>query len=138
MNDFVKMFEDMVAQSQKMAQQFAPSAEMFDPANLDKLMPGMSKQFLDSMFGDAINKGGLDAKTRFLVVIGALTAQGGLQESQIKLAVRSAQAAGATQREVLEVIFQMAMIGGLPATTAAMTAAQDVFASDDTDGESEA
>ena len=128
MTDFTKMFEDMMQQGQEMAQKFAPDSEMFDPANLDKIMPGMSKTFLDAMFGNALNKEGLDARTRFLVIIAALTAQGATQSAQIKLAIQSALAAEATQRDIIEVILQMGMYGGAPASTAAMTIAQDVFA----------
>ncbi len=127
MSDFDKLFEDMMKQGQEMAQTFAPNSDMFDPANLDKFMPGMSKTFLDAMFGNSVNKEGLDARTRFLVVIAALTAQGATQTAQLKLAIQSALVAEATQRDIIEVILQMGMYGGAPASTAAMTVAQDVF-----------
>ncbi len=130
MTDFTKLFEDMMKQGQDMAQKFSPgsTADMFDPANLDKIMPGMSKTFLDAMFGNSVNKEGLDARTRFLVVIAALTAQGATQVAQIKVAVQSALAAGATQQDIIETIMTTGMYGGVPASTAAVQAAQEVFA----------
>jgi 4-carboxymuconolactone decarboxylase len=41
--------------------------------------------------------------------------------------VRNALAAGATAREIAEVIWQMSMFGGLPATQKALEIAQAVF-----------
>ena len=73
-------------------------------------------------------KEGLDAKTRLLVTLAALTVLGAQAEPQIKLTIRHAVQAGATPREVAEVIAQMGMFGGLPAMQKALGIAQDVFA----------
>ena len=74
---------------------------------------------------------GLDAKTRLLLTIGALTVQGAVAEPQLRLAVRHALKAGATQREIAETIWQMSMFGGLPAMQKALELAQSVFAQED-------
>jgi 4-carboxymuconolactone decarboxylase len=57
-----------------------------------------------------------------------MTVQGALSEPQLKLTIRQAQAAGATQREIAEVIWQMSMFGGLPAVQKTLEIAQAVFA----------
>ena len=67
-------------------------------------------------------------KPRLLVTIAALTVLGGQAEPQLKLAVRHALEAGATQREIAEVIWQMTMFGGVPAMQKALETAQAVFA----------
>ena len=70
---------------------------------------------------------GLDAKTRMLVTIAAMTVQGALAEPQLRLTIRHAIEAGATPREIAEVIYQMGMFGGLPAMQKALEIAQGVF-----------
>ena len=67
------------------------------------------------------------ARTRFLVTIAALTMMGPLGEPQMRLTVQNALSAGATQREIAEVIWQMSMFGGLPATQKALEIARAVF-----------
>jgi 4-carboxymuconolactone decarboxylase len=83
-------------------------------------------------FGRTFNREGLDAKTRMLVTIAALTVLGAQAEPQLKLSVRHALEAGATQREIAEVIYQMSMFGGLPAMQKALEIAQEVFGASET------
>lgn len=127
-NEFTKLFEAMMEQSQEMARRFNPALENFQVAGFESMMPTMSKSFMEMAFGNTLNKGGLDAKTRLLVTIAALTVLGAQAEPQLKLSIRHAIAAGATQREVAEVIYQMSMFGGLPAMQKALQIAQGVFA----------
>ena len=94
----------------------------------DKMFPTMSRDMMEMWFGKTFNREGLDAKTRLLVTIAALTVLGAQAEPQLKLAVRHALEAGATQREIAEVIWQMSMFGGLPAMQKALEIAQSVFA----------
>ena len=71
---------------------------------------------------------GLDARTRFLVTIAALTVLGPVGEPELRMTIRNGLAAGATKREVAEVIWQMSMFGGMPAMQKALEIAQSVFA----------
>jgi 4-carboxymuconolactone decarboxylase len=87
----------------------------------------MPKDMLEMFFGKTFNPEGLDARTRFLVTIAAQTVLGPLGEPQLRPTVRNALAAGATAREIAEVIWQMSMFGGLPATQKALEIAQAVF-----------
>ncbi|KGB81581.1 MAG: carboxymuconolactone decarboxylase family protein [Confluentimicrobium sp.] len=127
MSDFTKMFERMLEQSHAMAKAFNPALESFQVHGFDKLMPTMPRNFMDMMWGNAFNKEGLDAKTRLLVVLAGLTVLGAQAEPQFKLTVRHALEAGASQQEIAEVIYQMAMLGGIPAMTHALRLAQEVF-----------
>jgi len=114
-------------QGQEMLRNFNPALETFKPQGFDKLMPTMPKDMMDMMFGNAFNKDGLDAKTRMLVTLAGLTVLGSQADAQIKLTVRHALEAGATEKEIAEVIYQMSMLGGLPAMTRALELAQAVF-----------
>ena len=124
---FQKLFASMLEQGQEMARAINPALEHFRPQGLDKMFPTLPKDVLEMWFGKTFNREGLDAKTRMLVTVAALTVLGAQAEPQLKLTIRHALEAGATQREVAEVIYQMSMFGGLPAMTKALEIAQSVF-----------
>ena len=126
--DFTKMFAAMLAQGQEMAKAFTPGFEGVDVKAFEKLFPAMPKELLEAWFGKTFNPEGLDARTRFLVAVAAQTVLGPLSEPQLKPTIRNAIAAGATKREVAEVIWQMSMFGGMPAMQKALEIAQSVFA----------
>ena len=125
---YAKMFQQMMESGQEMLRAFNPGLENVQMPGLDKLFPTMSKDMMEMWFGKTFNREGLDAKTRLLVTIAALTVLGAQAEPQFKLSVRHALEAGATQREIAEVIWQMSMFGGLPAMQKALELAQGVFA----------
>ena len=124
---FQKLFAQMMEQGQEMARTFNPALENFSVAGFDKMFPTMSKDMMEMWFGKTFNKEGLDARTRLLVTVAALTVLGAQAEPQMKLTIRHALEAGATKREIAEVISQMSMFGGLPAMTRALEIAQKVF-----------
>ena len=126
--EFAKLFNSMMEQSQEMVRAFNPALESLPVKGLDAFFPTMTKDMMEMWFGKTFNREGLDAKTRLLVTIAALTVLGAHAEPQLKLAVRHAREAGATQREIAEVIWQMSMFGGVPAMQKALEVAQAVFA----------
>ena len=128
---FAKMMGAMLEQGQQMARAFAPALEGIDVKGFEKLFPTMPKDMLEAWFGKTFNPEGLDARTRLLVTIAALTVLGAQAEAQLRLTIRQALSAGATKREVAEVIWQMSMFGGLPAMQKALEIAQSVFAEEE-------
>ncbi|MGB8811805.1 MAG: carboxymuconolactone decarboxylase family protein [Paracoccaceae bacterium] len=126
-DEFAKMFAAMMAQGQEMAKAFAPAMEGMDAKGFEKLFPAMPKEMLELFFGKTFNPEGLDARTRFLVTIAALTVLGPLGEAQMRATVKNALSAGATKREIAEVIWQMSMFGGPPAMQKGLEIAQSVF-----------
>ncbi|MBM3612290.1 MAG: carboxymuconolactone decarboxylase family protein [Alphaproteobacteria bacterium] len=125
---WTKMMAQMVEQGRQMARAFNPALETFRVKGFEDLIPTMSRDFMEAAFGRTFNREGLDARTRLLVTIAALTVLGAQAEPQLKLAIRHALEAGATDREVAEVICQMSLFGGLPAMQKALAIAQGVFA----------
>lgn len=116
MNDsFQKMFATMVEQGQEMVRAFNPALETMSMKGFDAFMPTMPADMMEMWFGRTFNKEGLDAKTRLLVTLAALTVLGAQAEPQIRLTIRHLIEVGATKREVAEVITQMSMFGGVPA-----------------------
>ncbi|WP_294926951.1 carboxymuconolactone decarboxylase family protein [uncultured Paracoccus sp.] len=132
MNDaFAKLFAQMMQQGQEMARTLNPALENLDTRALEKLMPVMPADLLEMWFGKTFNREGLDARTRLLVTIAALTVQGALAEPQMRLTIRHALEAGATKREIAEVIYQMSMFAGIPAMQKALEIAQDVYSEEE-------
>lgn len=95
---------------------------------LDAASPVMPKEMLEAFFGKSFNPEGLDAKTRLLLTLAALTVLGAQAELQIKATVRHALEAGATKQEIIETIAQMSIFGGVPAMAKAMELAKDTIA----------
>ena len=126
--DLTKFFQQMMEQGQKMAAAFKPALEGMDVKGFESLFPTMPADMAEAWFGRTFNPEGLDARTRLLVTVAALTVLGATGEAQLKQTIRQALAAKATQREIAEVIWQMSMFGGLPAMQKALEMAQSVFA----------
>ena len=123
-NDFTKLFQQLMEQGQEMAKSINPDLASFKMPGLGDYMPTIPKDMMEMWMGKTFNPEGLDARTRLLVTLAALTVLGAQAEDQITLTVRHALEAGATPQEVAEVIAMMSMFGGVPAMTKAMELAQ--------------
>ncbi|MEP5732518.1 MAG: carboxymuconolactone decarboxylase family protein [Sulfitobacter sp.] len=96
-------------------------------ARYDALVPGMARTVVDVAYGQFYARGTVDEKTRLLATVAALTALGGQTNPQLKVNIASARAVGASREEISEIIFQMALYGGMPAMINGLNAALDVF-----------
>ncbi|MBW4707919.1 carboxymuconolactone decarboxylase family protein [Roseobacter sp. YSTF-M11] len=119
-------FAAMMEQAQEMAKNF-PAMEAFTPKGFEKMMGTMPKEMMEMMFGNALNEGGLDARTRMLLTLAGLTMQGAQNDVAFRQAVRHALEAEATEQHIVETIGQMSMFAGLPAMTRALELAQQVL-----------
>ncbi|MBF9045241.1 carboxymuconolactone decarboxylase family protein [Rhodobacterales bacterium HKCCE4037] len=128
-------FEALFQQTQDMTQDWLkavnPAMASFNPAQLDKMWPTVPAEMLEAFMGKQFNPGGLDAKTRLLLTLLGLTVQGAVAEAQIRLTVRHAAEAGATQQEIAETIGVAALFGGVPAMNKAMSLAQEALGGDE-------
>ena len=130
-------FDEMMRAGMEMARAMNPALESFTPKGLEALFPTMPRDMLEAMMGRTFNPEGLDAKTRLLLTVGALTILGAQAEAQMRLTVRHAREAGATKREVAETIAMMGAFGGVPAMSKAMELAQEAMREPDGEGEPE-
>ena len=88
---------------------------------------------LNSIYGRLYSRPGLDLKTRQIATVAALTALGGQTGPQLRVNLEHALAAGASRGELLEVILQMSVYGGMPAAINGRSTAMELF--DDQDAE---
>ena len=124
-------FEAMMKMGQDWAKAVNPALESFTPKGFENLWPTMPAGTMEMFFGKGINPEGLDAKTRLMLTLAALTVLGAQAEAQIRLTVRHLVEAGATKQEIAEVIAQMGMFAGVPAMTKAMELATEVLDKDE-------
>lgn len=127
-DDFQKLMAQMMAQGAEMAKAAGiDPTKMPDMSKLAEWMPTMPAEAMEMFMGKTMNPGGLDAKTRLLCTLSALTVLGAQAEDQVKLTVRHALEAGASPQEIVETIATMAPLGGVPAMTKAMDLAKSEF-----------
>ena len=118
---------DSYARGKALSEKVNPGMEDALQARYDALVPGMSRTVVDVAYGQFYARGVVDEKTRLLATVAALTALGGQTKPQLKVNIASARAVGATREEVSEIIFQMALYGGLPSMINGLNAALEVF-----------
>ncbi len=94
---------------------------------LEKIYPKFARVNMEFPFGDLYSDTKiLDAHTRELITIGALTVLGyGLP--QLEVHIKAALHCGASREEILETITQMLAYGGFPSATNALLTADKVF-----------
>lgn len=89
------------------------------------IFPDLQRYIVEFVAGDIWARPGLDLKTRSLITMAVGTAQG--RDSQTRLHIRGALGNGATPREIIEALFQLAPYAGFPSVWAGLSIAQEVF-----------
>src|SRR5690606_19569500 len=96
-------------------------------ASLADVAPDLARWVVEFGYGTVVSRPGLDLRTRELATIAALTALGHAP-SQLRVHIKGALNVGCEPREILEVILQMAVYAGFPASLNGVVAAREVFA----------
>jgi 4-carboxymuconolactone decarboxylase len=94
--------------------------------NLEDIAPDLVRYVAEFAYGDIYTRPGLEAKTREIATIAALTALGNAP-LQLQSHIEGALNAGCSREEIVEVIIQMAVYAGFPAAINGMTNAKEVF-----------
>lgn len=80
----------------------------------------------DVLFGENWNNADLDLKTRCLITVVALMAQG-IVDSSLKYHIQNAKQHGVSQKEMVAAITHVAFYAGWPKAWAAFTLAKEVY-----------
>lgn len=118
---------EVLEQGRAVVAQVNPGLEEALADKYDHKVPGMSEALVEWAYGRHYARDGVDLKTRQLCTVAALTVLGGQTGPQLKVNIKHTLAAGASEGEILEVIWQMAVYGGLPAAINGLNAALEVF-----------
>lgn len=123
---------DSLTRGRQTAEALNPGMEQVLSERYDDLLPDFAETVVDMAYGRFYSRDGLDAKTRHLCTVAALTALGAQTAPQLKVNIASARKTGASQREIAEAIMQMGLYGGFPAMINGLNAAKEVFAAEET------
>lgn len=94
-------------------------------AQLQRLDPELRAIVEDVIYGGLYARDVLDQRTRELCAVAALTVIG--RTAQLRTHMLAALGAGATRAEIQEVITQMAVYGGFPATLGGLDLMEQVW-----------
>jgi 4-carboxymuconolactone decarboxylase len=94
---------------------------------VEQTAPELARYIVEFAFGDVFSRPGLDLKTRELATVAVLAAQGNAP-AQIRAHIHGALNAGCTEQEIIEILLQVILYAGFPATINGMLAAREVFA----------
>ena len=95
-------------------------------SSLADLAPDLGRYIIEFGFGDIYSRSGIDLKTRELATIAALTAMGNARP-QLEVHLGAALNVGATRMEIVEIIIQMSLYAGFPASLNAVSALRTVL-----------
>lgn len=99
-------------------------------AALSDIAPDLERYIVEFGFGEVYSRPGLTLRDRQIATVAALAALGTAQP-QLTAHIEGALAVGVTQREIVEIIIQMALYGGFPAAMNAVEAARTAFRAHD-------
>ena len=94
--------------------------------SLDDIAPDLVRFVVEFPYGDIYSRPGLDLKYREIATVAALTALGNAQ-TQLQSHIEGALNVGCTREEIIEVIIQMAVYAGFPASINGINSAKKVF-----------
>jgi 4-carboxymuconolactone decarboxylase len=94
---------------------------------LEQAAPDLARYIVEFAFGEVFSRPGLDLKTRELATVAVLAAQGNAA-AQLRAHLHGALNAGGSEREIVEVLLQVILYAGFPATINGVLAAKEVFA----------
>lgn len=84
-------------------------------ASLADVAPDLGRYIIEYGFGDVYSRPGLELKVRELATVAALVAMGNARP-QLEVHLAAAMNVGATREEIVEVIIQMSLYAGFPAS----------------------
>jgi len=93
---------------------------------LAPVAPDMPRLIAEFAFGEIYARPALDLRSRQLATVAALAALGAA--GQLKAHLKSALRVGWSRDELVEVLMQMALYGGFPASLTALAVAKEAFA----------
>jgi 4-carboxymuconolactone decarboxylase len=104
-----------------------------DRAPIERLravLPDLDLYVVDYFYGNIYAREALDLRTREVVSVAALGALGNAQP-QLRAHIRGALNVGWSRAEIAEMLLQLSLHAGFPATLNGLSAAYEVFAADD-------
>jgi 4-carboxymuconolactone decarboxylase len=102
----------------------------FVESGVAEVAPEFARMVIEFAFGDVYARDVLDLRCRELIAIAALAATG-TAGPQLRMHVESAESAGLTKAEIIEVLIQVSLYAGFPASLNALSNCHDLLTDDD-------
>ena len=120
------MKEDRFERASEMLKEVDSQAAEMLAETLGDIAPDLARYTIEFPFGDIYLRPGLDLKSREIAAVAALTALGNAAP-QLKFHINGALNVGCTREEIIEVIIQVCIYAGFPASLNGMSVAKKVF-----------
>jgi len=101
----------------------------FVKSGVAEVAPDFARMVIEFAFGDLYSRDGLDLKSRELIAIAALAVSGNAGP-QLRVHVESAESAGISKVEIIEVLMQISLYAGMPAALNALADCHDLLTDD--------
>lgn len=107
----------------------AGKLDEFLASRIAELAPDFARMAIEFPLGDIYTRDGLDLRSREIVAIACLAAQGDAGP-QLRIHVHAAMQIGVTKTEIIEMLMQTSIYAGFPAALNAIAACHDLLADD--------
>jgi len=101
----------------------------FVKSGVAEVAPDFARMVIEFAFGDIYSRDGLDLRSRELIAIAVLAASG-RAGPQLRVHVESAASAGITKPQIVEVLMQISLYAGFPASLNALADCHDLLTDD--------
>ena len=102
----------------------------FVDSGVAEVAPDFARMIIEFAFGDLYSREALDLRSRELVAIAALAASG-KAGPQLRTHVESAASVGISKAEVTEILMQVSLYAGFPASLNALADCHDLLTEED-------
>jgi len=102
----------------------------FVESGIAEVAPDFARMVIEFAFGDLYARDALDLRSRELIAIAALAATG-KAGPQLRIHVESAVRSGISKAEVVEVLMQVSLYAGFPASLNALAGCHDLLTDHD-------
>jgi 4-carboxymuconolactone decarboxylase len=101
----------------------------FVESGVAEVAPDFARMVIEFAFGDVYSRDALNLRSRELVAIAVLAAVG-TAGPQLRMHIQSAESVGITRAEIIEVLMQVSLYAGLPASLNALADCHDLLTDD--------
>ena len=102
----------------------------FVESGVAEVAPEFARMVIEFAFGDVYARDALDLRSRELIAIAVLAATG-TAGPQLRMHVESAANVGLTKADIIEVLIQVSLYAGFPASLNALASCHDLLIDDD-------
>ena len=120
------MSDDKYKRGLEKLEEISPGAAKRSAESLNDIAPDMVRYMMEFVFGEISSRPGLDMKSREIAAVAALAVLG-TAPNQLKIHIKGAINCGCSRDEVVEVLIQVLVYAGFPATLNGLRLAKEAF-----------